>query len=298
MNYQFIGSTMYKTISFRTISVLIALYLFCFDAGAINAQKTDSTNYITFSKIDTAWKYSKGTNATVAVIDWLFDLSPDAAKKYIHSASMVPGGEVGSSEPWHGEWMACIIHTIAPEAKIIPIRGNPGREEPIDGYLIKAIRYAADNGAAAVTNSMGPVQQTKELTEAIEYAWKKGTIFIDVHPEYISKTEKGYQWCKPDELNNKIIHAGIVSVPKYEDQPDPARDINTWPYEINPKFRDGWGYSNAPPQIAGVIALMKSVNKELTPEDLKNIILSTAVEINGFKVLNAEAAVKEAIKRK
>lgn len=285
-------------ISFKTILVLITLHILCVEAVPLYAQETDSTDYITFSKIDATWKYSKGANTTVAVVDWLFDLSPTAAKKYILPASMIPGEEVGSSEPWHGEWMASIIHTIAPEAKIIPIRGNPGKEEPIDRYLIKAIYYAADNGAAAVTNSMGPVKQTKELAEAIEYAWKKGTIFIDVHPEYISKTEKGYQWCKPDELNNKIIHTGVVAVPKYGAKPDPARDIYAWPYEINPKFKDGWGYSNAPPQVAGVIALMKSANKELTPEELKNIIISTASEINGFKVLNAEAALKEAVKRK
>lgn len=277
---------------------LIIALTFAIGRISLYGQKRDTTNYITFSKIDAAQKYNKGANTIVAVVDWLFDLSPEAAKKYILPASMIPNEEVGNSEPWHGEWMATVVHTIAPEAKIIPIRGNPGREGSIDPYLIKAIRYAADNGAVAVTNSMGPVKQTKELLDAIDYAWEKGTIFVDVHPEYISKTEKGYQWCKPGEYSDKIIHTGVVSVPKHTANPDPAREIYTWPYDINPKFQDGWGYSYAPPQIGGVLALMKNANPELTPKELKEILISTTDIIDGFKVLNAEAAIKEAMKRK
>jgi len=42
---------------------------------------------------------------------------------------------------------------------------------------------------------------------------------------------------------------------------------------------------------------MKSVNLILTPQDGRSIIVETAYMKEGFKVLDAEAAVKEAIKR-
>lgn len=289
---------MSKRIPIITITAFLVIQISCFKVYCFSIQKEDSTNYITFSKIDAAWKYSKGANTIVAVVDWLFDLSPEAAKKYIMPTSMIPGEEVGTNEPWHGEWMATIVHTIAPDAKIIPIRGNPGNNGSYESYLIKAIRFAADNGAAAVTNSMGPVKHTKELLDAIDYAWEKGTIFIDVHPEYISNDSEGYKFCKTGECSAKIIHTGIVSVPKYTCEPEEIRDIYTWPYEINPKFKDGWGYSNAPPIVAGVIALIKSANPKLKPKEIKDIIITTADNRNGFKVLNAEAAIKKAMKNK
>ncbi|MCP4609998.1 MAG: S8/S53 family peptidase [Planctomycetes bacterium] len=263
------------------------------------------SNLITFSKIDKAWEYAKGNNVKVAVLDWLFDMSPKASKKYEHATSMVPGQPIGFTEAWHGEWMAQIVHDIAPKAKIIPIRARPLSKEgdrDSDGrqvyekYLIKGIRYAADHGAVAVTNSMGPVKHCDELRAAIDYAEQKGTIFINVHPEYLIYTKEQFKQCDPNQCDKRIIHAGIVPVPKHPNaRVNPCRDIYVWPYQINPTFRDGWGFSNGPPIVAGVIALMKSANSELTPRDIRKIISETAFIKDGFKVLDAEAAVRQAI---
>jgi hypothetical protein len=262
-------------------------------------------NYISFHKIDNAWRISKGRGVKVAVLDWLFDMSPDASQKYVDPISLVPGQEVGSSEPWHGEWMAEIIHRIAPEAKIIPIRARPPigdtpknnpDEQPYEQYLIEGIYYAADHGAVAVTNSMGPVRLTEKLIDAVKYAEKKGTVFINVHPEYLERENGSFVFCDFSQCSPLIIHTGIVSVPKYHLEPESNRDIYTWPYEMNPKFKDGWGFSNGPPIVAGVIALMKSVNPELAVKKVKEIIIQTGDAINGFRVINAEKAVKKARK--
>ena len=49
--------------------------------------------------------------------------------------------------------------------------------------------------------------------------------------------------------------------------------------------------------IAGVVALMKSVNKNLTIEEIKHILTKTAKKHNEYRVLDAEAAVKETLKK-
>jgi len=259
-------------------------------------------NLITFSNIDKAWKYSHGQNTKVAVLDWCFDMSPKASGKYVNPTSLVPGQPIGHGEPWHGEWMAEIVHQIAPEAKIIPIQARPASEKELDEnsryvyekYLIRGIHFAADQGAVAVTNSMGPVTQSKELEDAVNYAEQKGTVFIDVHPEYV----QGIQECEPNQCNKKIIHSGVVSVPQHPLEPNPRNDIYTWPYQIKPVFQDGWGASQGPPIVAGVIALMKSANPDMTPQQVRTIIVDTACLKDGFKVLDAESAVKAAIKLK
>ena len=260
-------------------------------------------NLITFSNIDKAWKYSHGQNTKVAVLDWCFDMSPRASGKYVNPTSLVPGQPIGHGEPWHGEWMAEIVHQIAPEAKIIPIQARPASEKELDEngryvyekYLIQGIRFAADQGAVAVTNSMGPVTHCKELEDAIDYAEKKGTIFIDVHPERIIK---GTVTREPDRCDRRIIHSGVVSVPNHPMRPEAGRDVYVWPYQIKPVFQDGWGFSQGPPIVAGVIALMKSANPDMTPQQIRTIIIKTACIKDGFKILDAESAVKATIKLK
>ena len=163
--------------------------------------------------------------------------------------------------------------------------------------MIKGIRFAADQGAVAVTSSLGPIVESHELSAAIEYAEQKGTIFIDVHPEFPVYTKARHYACAPQQCDERIIHSGLVSVPEHPMRPEPNRDIYVWPYEIHPVFRDGWGASNGPPIVAGVVALMKSVSPKLRPQEVRSIIKQTAYVKDGFAVLDAEAAVKEAIRQ-
>jgi len=288
----------------RALSV--SLIIFLFSSLSYNQTTKTDTTYINFHKVDKAWQYSKGKNVKIAILDWLFDMSPKASKKYINPISLVPRQPIGELKPWHGEWMAEIVHNIAPDAKIIPIRARPRSKKsdnnspvdrPYEKYIIEGIKYAADHGAAAVTSSMGPLRQTPELIEAINYAKKKGTVFIDVHPEYQDFKNNKLVFCDSTELNSLIIHPGIVSVPAhpYTKTAEMWRDVYTWPYDINPVFKDGWGFSNAPPIVAGVVALMKSVNPKLSVKEVKNILIKTSVLKNGFNIIDAEEAVKKAI---
>jgi hypothetical protein len=278
----------------KKTTVVIILFIALFLNQTMLAQS--DPNFITFSNIDKAWEYSLGQNTKVAVLDWLFDMSQKASDKYVNPTSMIPDKPVGSSKPWHGEWMAMIVHQVAPQAKIIPIRTRPDKDgldedgrEKYEKYLTKGIRFAADQGCVAVTNSMGPVTYCKELEDAINYAEQKGTIFIDVHQERIAKGT---------HYDDRILHTGVVAVPKHPAIHERGRDIYVWPYDINPVYKDGWGYSNGPPIVAGTIALIKSANPALSSQQVRAIIKETVTIKDGFNVLNAEAAVKKAIELK
>lgn len=255
-------------------------------------------NLLTFSRIDLVPENITGRGVKIAVLDWQFDLSGSKAGKYIDPVSMVPGEAIGELEPWHGEWMAEIVHTIAPDVEIIPIRARKLGSEDYEDYLIAGIRYAADHGATAVTSSMGPLSQSAALDSVIAYAEERGTIFIDVHPETVKTANGEIRECAPNECCKLIIHPGVVSVPDHHAQPEPNRDIYTWPYDLEANYKDGWGYSNAPPIVAGVIALMKSANPALTTDDIRRLVKETAFEYQGFRCIDAEAAVKAALSQK
>jgi hypothetical protein len=132
------------------------------------------------------------------------------------------------------------------------------------------------------------------LLQAIDYAEKHGTVFVNVHPEYVGLEGGSFSFCAPDQCDGRIIRTGVVSVAGHPTEPDAARNIYVWPYNPNPVHRDGWGYSNAPPTVAGVIALMKGVNASLTPPQIRTILFETTRLIRGFRVLDAEAAVRAA----
>ena len=54
-------------------------------------------------------------------------------------------------------------------------------------------------------------------------------------------------------------------------------------------------YSNAPPIVAGVIALIKEANPLLQPGKIREIIKESAFDYKGFWCLDAETAVKRAV---
>ena len=281
----------------RCRNVLIAFAFIVVAASACSRsyppRNTDS-DLIAFSNIDRAWGLTKGSGSLVAVIDWQFDMGWRASKKYVHPVSMVPGEEIGAMKPWHGEWMAEIVHRVAPDAKIIPINARSLKHRTYQDFLVRGIRYAADHGAVAVTSSMGPAAVTPELLAAVAYADERGTLFVDVHPELVSGEGGKRRGCLAHECDARILHAGIVSVPEHPARVDASRDVYTWPYDLDSNYQDGWGYSNAPPTVAGVIALVKSVNPSLSPGRVKALLVETAAVRDGFRVLDAEAAVRAA----
>jgi hypothetical protein len=257
--------------------------------------RTDQAEVITFSRIDRAWALSTGSGVRVAVIDWQFDMRPAAAARLVDPTSLVPDEKIGALKPWHGAWMVALVRAVAPDALIIPINAKGLAHRGFQDTLVLGIRYAADHGAVAVSSSMGPARQTPALRAAIDYAEERGTVFVNVHPEIVETAGEPDRPCAIGECDSRIVHAGPVSVPAHEVTPDPARDVYTWPYDLEAVYEDGWGYSNAPPVVVGVIALMKSANPTLTPGQIRELLAQTAFIREGFRVLDGEAAVRRAL---
>jgi len=275
-----------------TTALLASAGLSCARRGPARNTQSD---LIVFSHIDKAWAHSRGANVTVAVIDWQFDPIAEAAAKFVFAASMVPGERMGDLKPWHGAWMVNLVHHIAPEARIIPIIGRSLKHAHYQESLVQGIRYAAERGAVAVTSSMGSATSSQALRDAVDFAEQRGTLFVDVHPENVAASGEKVRMCGAGECDGRIVHAGVVSVPEHPVKPHPSRDVYTWPYDLDANFEDGWGFSNGPPIVGGVIALMKSANPRLSPVQLRQLLVQTAFDREGFKVLDAEAAVNAAI---
>ncbi|MEH2072317.1 MAG: S8 family serine peptidase, partial [Nostoc sp.] len=175
---------------------------------------------------------------------------------------------------------------IAYDAKIMALK--TGGTSPSDTYLsdeaiVKAIRYAVDNGANVMNCSFGDEKPNSEIESAVQYAASKGVIVVmaagnesDSQPHYPAIYAK--KW-----------GLAVGAIDKYEEMAYFSNEAgpNTLPYITAPGvdiystlpsndygFKDGT--SMATPHVTGVIALMLSAKKGLTDTQVRQIVTTTA----------------------
>ena len=78
----------------------------------------------------------------------------------------------------HGTMVAGIIHRVAPAAKIMPLRvfGSDGTGSVFN--VVRAIRFAVDNGATVINMSFSLEGYSEELNRAVKYAKKNGVVCV------------------------------------------------------------------------------------------------------------------------
>lgn len=164
---------------------------------------------------------------------------------------------------------------------LMPLVIASGRGEAKPRILAEAIRYAADKGARIINVSYGGIADRKELQEAVDYAWEKGSIIFAAagndyhgHPAF------------PAACSNVVAVTGIglnssrASFANYGDWIDLAADST-----LVPTTTMGGGYaavngtSFAAPVAAGLGALLLLVNPDLSNTQLVEILTRYAEDL-------------------
>jgi subtilisin family serine protease len=78
----------------------------------------------------------------------------------------------------HGTMVAGLIHLVAPGAKIMPLKAFNADGTGDQSNIIRAIYYAADNGANVINMSFEITQISDALMKAINYATRMGVICV------------------------------------------------------------------------------------------------------------------------
>jgi type VII secretion-associated serine protease mycosin len=193
-----IGKTWYRRYgrARAVASVTVGLLLVGGTAAQAHADSTRSQQWhLDAMHAEDMWRTSTGKGITVAVIDTGVDPgNPDLEGRVLDGEDFAPTSHTGdenTDDNGHGTGMAGLIagtgayaggkgaFGLAPGAKILPVR-MPGAEDvspfAVSGYFSKGIRYAADSGARIINISMGGGSNARELTEAVSYAWEKGSL--------------------------------------------------------------------------------------------------------------------------
>ncbi len=194
------------------------------------------------------------------------------------------------------------IDGVADNVKIMAIRAVPDGDER-DKDVANAIRYAVDNGAQVINMSFGKAFSPNKsyVDNAIKYAESKGVLLVhaagnsgedtDVENNYPTKNlgkkkvagnwiEVGASsWGEGDKLAASFSNYGKVNVDLF------APGVQIYSTAPGNEYKNAQGTSMASPVTAGVAALLLSYFPELTPADVKEILMKSARTFDGLKVI-------------
>lgn len=286
-----------KYIFFFTLFIVIAgsiLYLVFRPTGddpnsvrvfpGANSRET----YFTLHQIREAQSISKGKGCKVGILDHSFGLARHS-DLYAGGMNFVQDeDEFLYQREWHGYWMATVLHEIAPEAEIYALNTRTFKNRRLDAEAIaKAINWAIENHLNVLTYSAEPFEDEpkKILDTALERAYKAGIVTTFIHTSHP-------QNILPDGLFSNDHEGGRET------------DVNVLQYDYTVVVLKQWegakpffSISSTSSVVGGVVAMMKSLRPDLTPDQCQKILRETAhpMDFHGQKprrVLDALTAVK------
>ena len=264
------------------------------------------------------WQTTKGSaNVTVAVVDDGIDAShPMFTGRIVNAYNVFTQDNQLSFGEGHGTHTAGLAvgsaefynkgaSGVAPNCKLMPIQVFDNKQCPLSA-LVAGVMYAVHHGADVVNMSIGPSfkglnqlpvekqnQIAREQFKNVERLWtrvcniaaKKKSILV-----FAAGNDDILSSIPPENRNSAAIVVTAVDSKLYptdftnygscSDISAPGKDIySSFPVS---KFQSYDGTSMAAPIVSGTVALMKSIKKDLTVEQVRNVLYSTGANVYGY----------------
>ena len=174
---------------------------------------------------------------------------------------------------------------IAPNAQLMVLRAGmtllAGGGFLEEDDIAAAILYAAENGAHIINMSWGGPERTLIIGDALRYAQNKGIVLV------ASAGNSGEPGLVYPAANHNTISVGAVD---HSDRlagfstTGPALDlvapgVNVQSTQPNNAYAARSGTSFSAPQISGLAALILSRRPNLSPESVRNLLITSATDL-------------------
>jgi subtilisin family serine protease len=205
------------------------------------------------------------SQSTVAVLDGgsfeTAQVSQSTVAVLDQSTVAVLDGNPSYAAFGHGTMTAGIIHLVAPQAKILPLKSFQSNGTGYNSDILRAVYYAVGHGAKVINMSFNYTTYSKELANAVNYATANGVICV------AAAGNSGEQaTVYPAALK------GVIDVASTSNEDTPSTFSNygappvwlaapgegvmtTYPFGT---YAAGWGTSFSTPLVTGTAALMVS----------------------------------------
>ncbi len=267
-----------------------------------------------------AWDVTTGTSAiTVAIVDTGVDLDhPEFAGRIVQGWDFVNNDPSPDDDNGHGTHVAGIaaargnnnqgIAGVAWNVKILPLKVLDSNGYGYDYDVASAIVSAADKGAKVINLSLGG-DPSSVMADAVNYAYQKGCILVAAAGNNsVNRVLYPAAYTQVVAVSAVNYYSGVAWYSNYGPEIEvaaPGGDDNSlyeWILSTIPDDAYGFAYgtSMASPHVAGLAALIWSVNPGLTAAQVRYCITSTAVDLGapgrdqyyGYGVINAADALK------
>lgn len=239
-----------------------------------------------------AWDKARGTGVVVAVNDTGVDCShPDLQGKCLRGYDFVSDDTDPRDDHGHGTHVAGLVAAVTnnavggagsgPEATVLPVKVLGAGGSGNMSWIASGVTWAADNGVQIINMSLGGRFTSSALRDAIAYAVGKGVTVIAAAGNE-STSNPSYPAAYP----------GVISVAATDRQDRLAEfsnygdnlDVSSPGVGILSTVRGGsyqaWnGTSMAAPIVSGVAALLKAQGPCRSPQDIENVLESTAKDL-------------------
>jgi subtilisin family serine protease len=241
-----------------------------------------------------AWDLTQGAGGVViAIVDSGVDpFHPDLAGKLVAGTNTLDRRASTADQFGHGTKMAGVagaignngvgIAGVAWKSPIMPIRAADRKGRATSASIAKGIVWAVDHGARVVNVSMDGVVRNAAIREAAEYAFNHGALVVAPSgncscTDPSAETPFILSVAATDE-NDRVIPSSTSGA--FVDLSAPGDNILAT--TLFGLYGGESGTSMASAVVAGVAALMFSVNPELTPAAATELLQKTAVHPAGM----------------
>ncbi len=270
----------------RTAAAFICLVTLAITANGAAASQEEPARrapdpgdtHLAIHNVRAAHEITLGAGTKVGILDRSFGVEAHP-ELYAGSENFLGGGSnpQDGDETHQGYWMALVLHEIAPEAEIYALEAVASDEATRVEAMVRALEWAVEQKLDVVTYCSETFSESARATldPAVEKTVEAGVVVVFLDYSH--------------RLN--LLPAGF-GPPVEQRQRDP--DLHIFSYDCTTLFagqflalltpdddgiqlnRPFLGRPSAGPVTAGLVALLKSVDPEASPSEIKKILMETS----------------------
>jgi thermitase len=273
------------------------------DEFAPNDPRISQSWHIEKIGLPKAWGYSLGNSSMIAAVldTGVMSNTPDFQGRLLPAIAPAGTPVLDGTAVHHGTWVSSVLAMGVNDGiggagvgnfSILPVTVTNSNGNNSSDVVADGIRLAADRGARVINISLSTLQYGT-LDVAAEYAKAKGALVFmaagnsDARVKrdhydnliFVSGTNRDDRRWDADGDDSIITNKSGSSWGPFVDLSAPADDILL----ADPTFASGYGIGDgtsfAAPLAAGAAALAWSINPALSPDEVKSILFSTAVDL-------------------